>query len=218
MRGIAVSVLLVALSVLETGCMWGYVTYFEPDLRAGREVPHTDPYTNPPPPSAVGLAGGTLSVGCPNIRKFALLPIPWFRRAFRPDELEIELAFSGEPNLVVIDTAAAELMIEGKTLKPSRISYQGRRPAPTYLETIVIPTRARYKLEDPNRVTYLFKLEAREADEFRMSVGEVTVDGARTLIPPLAFTREGSFVVYRSPEKKKATGLDASDSEDAGEF
>jgi len=91
MRGIAVSVLLVALSVVETGCMWGYVTYFEPDLRAGREVPHTDPYTNPPPPSAVGLAGGTLSVGCPNIRKFALLPIPWFRRAFRPDELEIEL-------------------------------------------------------------------------------------------------------------------------------
>jgi hypothetical protein len=209
-RAVCAGVLLVALAALETGCGWGYVTYFEPERRGAREVLHQDPYAHPPPPSAVELAAGSLTVGCTNIRKFLLLPIPWFRWAFNPDELEIELAFSGEPNLAVIDVAAVALTLEGKTILPSRVSYTGRRPAPMYLETIVLPTRDRYKLEDPLLVTYVFKTEASDASEFRMSVGEVTVDGVRTLIPPLAFSREGQFVVYLRAKKKAAAsgGID----------
>jgi hypothetical protein len=202
---------LVAIALLAAslaGCASGYVTYYEPAGVArggsGREVPHADPYTRPPPPAGVELAGGAVAVSCTNLRKFVLLPIPWFRRGFRPMEYEIELAFRGAPGEAVIDTAALALKMDGKTLLPSRVAYRGERPAPVYLETIELPTRARYKLSEPRLVILSFKTDAREAKAFELSLGEVIVDGTRTLLPPLRFSREGQFVAYHFAEKNRA--------------
>jgi hypothetical protein len=81
------SVLLAALALTSGGCATGYVTYYEPPLKGAAPVPHADPYMRPPPPAGVTLGAGSLSVACTNIRKFVLLPIPWLRRGFRPDEV-----------------------------------------------------------------------------------------------------------------------------------
>lgn len=198
-----VSALLAAIALTGTGCATGYVTYYEPPLKGAGPVPHEDPYVRPPPPAGVTLAGGSLSVGCTNMRKFVLLPIPWLRRGFRPDEVLIEVAFAHEPSVAVIDVSSVALTLEGRTLAPFRVSYEGRRPAPVYLETIVLPTRDRYKLTDPKLLTFHFKTEPGGADDFRIDLGEITVDGARTRVGPLTFSREGQFVFYRLPKKNK---------------
>jgi rRNA maturation protein Nop10 len=201
-------VLLTAFALTGAGCASGYVTYYEPTLAGAAKLPHADAYMRPPPPAGVELAGGTLAVGCTNIRKFILLPIPWFRRGFRPPEYEIQLTFRGEPSEAVIDTTAVTLRMDGKTIAPSKVSYQGERPAPTYVETIVLPTLNRYRLEAPRVVTFSFRTDAREAKKFQLTLGEVTVDGARTLVPPIAFSREGQFVAYRFAKKKKKATAD----------
>lgn len=204
----AASALLALLPLAGSGCATGYVTYYEPPLAGGRPVPHDDPYTKPPPPAGVTLAAGSLSVGCANIRKFVLLPIPWFRRGFRPDELHFEVAFHHEPEVAVVDTSAVSLTLEGKTLKPFRVAYEGRRPAPVYLETVELPTRDRYKLSEPQRLLLHFKTEPGGADALRLDLGEVTVDGARTRVGPLTFSREGQFVIYRMPRRNQPDPLD----------
>ena len=205
-RAIVAAVLLCAVAASEVGCAWGYVTYFEPERKGAREVPHRDPYMRPPPRSGVELDDGTLSVGCTNLRKFVLLPIPWLRRGFRPWEVEIELAFLAEPHVAVIDLASVALTLDGRTVRPSRVEYRGERPPPTYVETLVLPIRGRTRLDAPRLVTFTFSTEIRDASEFRMSLGEFSVDGTRTLLPPLTFSREGQFVVYRLPEKKASSG------------
>jgi hypothetical protein len=202
-RRFAAAAGLLALLALGSGCATGYVTYYEPAGASSRPVPHDDPYMRPPPPAGAKLAAGDLSIGCSNIRKFVLLPIPWFRRGFRPDEIEIELAFAHEPSVAVVDVQSIALTLEGRTLTPSRVAYEGRRPAPVYVETIVLPTRARYKLTDPQRLVLTFKTELGGADDFRIDLGDVTVDGATTRVGPLEFSREGQFVFYRLPEKNK---------------
>jgi len=207
MRTVAACLLLVALAAVEAGCATGYVTYYEPTQK-GVPVLHPDPYTRPPAPSGVALAGGALSVSCPNLRKFVLLPIPWFRRGFRPAEVQIDVNFAGDPSLAIVDVGAAAMTVDGKSIRPSRVEYQGERPAPVYFESIVLATRDRYKLEEPRRLTYTFKNDLGDADEFRMNIGEVVVDGTRTLIQPLTFTREGQFVIYRVPSKGKAAPAD----------
>ena len=197
------SALLAALALGGSGCATGYVTYYEPPLAGARPVPHADPYMKSPPPAGVTLAAGSLSVGCTNIRKFVLLPIPWFRRGFRPDEVQIEVAFHRDPEIAVVDTSAMTLTLEGRTLAPFRVAYEGRRPAPTYFETVVLPTRDRYKLTEPQRLMLHFKTEPGGADDFRLELGEISVDGARTRVGPLKFSREGQFVVYRIPSTNK---------------
>jgi hypothetical protein len=202
----SVSALLAALALSGSGCATGYVTYYEPPLKAAAPVPHADPYVRPPPPAGVRLAGGSFSVGCTNLRKFVLLPFPWLRRGFRPDEVQIEVAFAHEPKLAVIDVASVSLTLEGRTLAPFRVAYEGRRPAPVHLETVVLPTRDRYKLTEPQLITFHFKTEPGGADDFRIDLGEITVDGARTRVGPLTFSREGQFVFYRMPKKNKPGG------------
>src|SRR5688572_4193988 len=86
---LAPALLLAASAITHAGCGVGYVTYFEPQLRGARAVPHTDPYTRPPPPAGVEVQPGTVSLGSPNLRKFLLLPIPWFRLSFFPRELQV---------------------------------------------------------------------------------------------------------------------------------
>jgi hypothetical protein len=196
-------VLLMLAAGAQIGCAWGYVTYFEPDARGARAAPHPDPYLDPAPPSAVELAPASLSVGCSNLRKFVLLPLPWFFRGFRPSELEITLAFSPEPRSVELDLGAVGVTLDGETIWPSHVEYAGNRPPPTYHEIIALPIGGRVRLEAPTLLTFSFTAEASDASEFRMSLGEVRMDGARVLVPPLAFSREGRFVVYRSPEKRK---------------
>lgn len=186
-----------------SGCATGYVTYYEPPLKGAAPVPHADPYMRPPPPAGVTLGAGSLSVACTNIRKFVLLPIPWLRRGFRPDEVQIEVAFSRQPSIAVIDVASVALTLEGRTLAPIRVAYEGERPAPAYLETVVLPTRDRYKLDEPRRIMLTFKTELGGADDFRIDLGEITLDGARTRVGPLTFSREGQFVFYRMPKKNK---------------
>lgn len=205
--------LLALLAAAETGCAWGYVTYFEPDPRGGRAATHPDPYMDPAPPSAVAFAPASLSVGCSNVRKFVLLPVPWLRRGFRPPELEIALLFSPEPSTVELDLGAVAVTLDGETMWPSHISYEGHRPPPQYFATVALPIGGRARLESPTRLTFTFATEAGDAAALRMSLGELRVDGTRVLIPPLAFTREGRFVVYRSPEKKAAAreGVDPLD-------
>jgi hypothetical protein len=199
----AVTSLLAALALTSGGCATGYVTYYEPPLAGAAPVAHADPYMRPPPPAGVTLAAGSLSVACTNIRKFVLLPIPWLRRGFRPDEVQIEVAFAHEPKQAVIDTAAVSLTLEGRTLAPFRVAYEGRRPPPVHIETVVLPTRDRYKLTEPQLITFWFKTEPGGADDFRLDLGEITVDGARTRVGPLRFSREGQFVFYRMPRKNK---------------
>lgn len=203
--------LLVALAAAEVGCAWGYVTYFHPELKNAREIPHLDPYMRPPPPSAVEVTAGSLAVGSPNIRKFMLLPIPWLRRGFRPVDLQVQLAFSAEPSSVVIDLGAVSATIDGVANRPSHVEYEGRRPAPVHVETVKLPIGGRVRLDSPTLLTFTFGLEAGDADEFRMNLGEIRIDGVRTLLHPLAFEREGDFVVYRSPAKKKAASEDEED-------
>jgi hypothetical protein len=205
-RSIVANALLVALALGAAGCGVGYVTYFEPELRGASPVPHRDPYTRPPPPAGVELGAGAVSVGSPNLRKFLLLPIPWFRLSFFPRELQVELAFRGEPDVAVIDVGAVSATLDGKPIAPAKIEYQGVRPAPEYVRTIVLPGRGRFKLEEPRFVVFTFRPEARDAHELRMSFGELTVDGARTNLGSVAFSREGQFVVYRqAPSNKKRT-------------
>jgi hypothetical protein len=207
-RFLSSAAVLLALLPLANGCATGYVTYYEPPLAGARPVPHDDPYMKPPPPAGVTLGAGALSIGCTNIRKFVLLPIPWFRRGFRPDEVHIEVAFHHDPEVAVVDTSAISLTLEGKTLKPIRVAYEGRRPAPVYLETVVLPTRDRYKLSEPQRLLLHFKTEPGGADDFRLDLGEVMVDGAKTRVGPLTFSREGQFVIYRMPRKRQPDPLD----------
>ena len=213
-RAISLCVLLVALASAETGCAWGYVTFFQPELKGAREVGHRDPYMRPPPPSAVELAGGSLSVGCTNIRKFVFLPFPWLRRGFRPSELQLEVAFTGEPRSVQVDLGSVAVKIGGVSTWPSRVEYEGRRPAPQYVETVKLPTGGRASLDSPTRLTFTFNMDAGDADEFQLSLGEVAIDGKRTLLAPVPFAREGDFVSYHSPEKKRAAGDGEEGSED----
>jgi hypothetical protein len=203
-RFLLAGALLSLLAGFGTGCAWGWVTYFEPDARGARAGAHPDPYMDPAPPSAVEFGPAALSVGCSNVRKFVLLPLPWFFRGFRPSELEISLAFSGEPRVVEVDLGAVGVTLDGEPIWPSHVEYAGNRPPPTYHETVALPVGGRARLESPTRLTFSFPAEASDASEFRMSLGEVRLDGTRVLIPPLAFSREGRFVVYRSPEKKRA--------------
>ncbi len=197
--------LLIALAVTtETGCAWGYVTFFQPALKGAHEIGHRDPYMRPPPPAAVELAAGSLSIGCTNIRKFVFLPIPWLRRGFRPAELQVELAFSGEPRSAQLDLGAVAVKIAGASSRPSRIEYEGRRPAPQYVETVKLPIGGRASLVAPTRITFTFNMDAGDADEFQLSLGEVAIDGKRTLLAPVSFAREGDFVSYHSPKKKTA--------------
>lgn len=194
--------LLLVLAQAALGCASGYVTYFEPVAKGGaRTLPHPDPYVSEPPPAGVELEPGALALGCTNLRKFVLLPIPWFRRGFRPDELEIQLRFLGEPRSAVLDLGAVSLSVGGATLRPARVSYQRERPAPVYLETLRLDFRQRYKLDAPRVVTFVFADDLGDADEFRVTLGELRVDGVRSLPPPVAFTREGEFVVYRLPRR-----------------
>jgi len=208
-----IGVLLIALAATETGCAWGYVTFFEPELKGAREIGHRDPYMRPPPPAAVELAKGSLSIGCTNIRKFVFLPFPWLRRGFRPSELQIEVGFYGEPRTARIDLGTVSLSIAGETSWPSRVEYEGRRPAPQYVETVKLPTGGRVRLDAPTRLTLTFATDAGDADEFKMSLGAIDIDGTRILLPPFEFEREGDFVSYHSPEKKSAPG-DAEPSDD----
>jgi hypothetical protein len=196
-------VLLVLLAAAGTGCAWGYVTYFEPETKGARAAPHPDPYMDPAPPAAVEFAPASLSVRCSNIRKFMLLPVPWLRRGFRPAELEVALVFSPEPRTVELDLGKVGVTLDGEVVWPSRIAYEGNRPPPEYHATVPLPIGGRARLDSPTLLTFIFAAEAGDASEFQMSLGEVTVDGTRMLIPPLSFSREGQFVTYRSPEKKK---------------
>ena len=196
--------LLAACAVAQHGCGVGYVTYFEPELRGARALPHRDPYTRPPPPAAVEVAPGPVSVGSPNLRKFLLLPIPWLRWSFFPRELQVELAFHGEPSAAVLDVGAVLATLDGKPVAPAKIEYQGARPAPEYVRTIALPSRGRIRLEDPRAVVFTYRAEARDADELRIQFGELSVDGRRAAVPSVAFTREGQFVVYRRPKKPVA--------------
>jgi hypothetical protein len=204
MRAITLGVLLLALVASETGCALGYVTFFQPEVKGAREVGHQDPYMRPPPPSAVEVAGGTLSIGCTNIRKFVFLPIPWLRRGFRPTELQLEVAFSGEPKTAQVDLGAVAVKIAGASIRPNRIEYEGRRPAPQYVETIRLPIGGRATLDAPTHITFTFNMDAGDAEEFQLSLGEVGIDGKRTLLAPVPFEREGDFVSYHNPDKKKA--------------
>lgn len=204
MRLLPAALVLAALSISQTGCGVGYVTYFEPDLHGGRAVPHRDPYTRPPPPAAVEVVPRTVSVGSPNLRKFLLLPIPWFRLSFFPRELQVELAFQGDPKLAVLDVGAVTATLDGKPVEPAKIEYQGVRPAPEYVRTIPLPRRGLIKLEDPRSVVFTYRAEAGDADALRIQFGELTVDGRRAVVPSVGFTREGQFVVYRRPKKPPA--------------
>ena len=96
----------------------------------------------------------------------------------------------------------------GETLVPSRIEYTGTRPPPEYQRTIVLPSRDRFRLDRPTLVTFIFGSEARDAAEFRIELGEIVLDGTRTRIPPLAFSREGQFAAYRRPKKPTAPPTD----------
>jgi hypothetical protein len=203
-RSAALGVLLLALVATETGCAWGYVTFFQPEVKGAREVGHRDPYMRPPPPSAVEVAGGSLSIGCTNVRKFVFLPIPWLRRGFRPGELQVEVGFTGEPKKAQVDLGAVAVKIAGASSRPSRIEYEGRRPAPLYVETVKLPIGGRATLDSPTRITFTFNMDAGDADEFQLILGEVGIDGKRTLLAPVSFEREGDFVSYRNPGKKKA--------------
>jgi hypothetical protein len=204
MRLLPAALLAAALSISQSGCGVGYVTYFEPDLRTGRAVPHRDPYTRPPPPAAVEIVPRTVSVGSPNLRKFLLLPIPWFRLSFFPRELQVELAFEGDPKLAVLDVGAVRATLDGQPVEPAKIEYQGVRPAPEYVRTIALPRRGLLSLEDPRAVVFTYRAEAGDADALRIEFGELTVDGRRAVVPSVAFTREGQFVVYRRPKKPAA--------------
>jgi hypothetical protein len=192
---------LAALCISQAGCGVGYVTYFEPELRGGRAVAHRDPYTRPPPPTAVEVVPRTVSVGSPNLRKFLLLPIPWFRLSFFPRELQVELAFHGEPSVAVLDVGAVTATLDGKPVEPAKIEYLGVRPAPEYVRTIVLPRRGLLELEDPRAVVFTYRAEAGDADTLRIQFGELTVDGVRASVPSVGFEREGQFVVYRRPKK-----------------
>ena len=61
-----------------------------------------------------------------------LLPLPWFRRSFRPAELQIELIFSPEPSSVKLDLGAVAVTLDDDPILPSRVVHVGRRPAPRY--------------------------------------------------------------------------------------
>ena len=204
LRAITLGLLLLVLLASETGCAWGYVAFFQPEVKGARAIGHEDPYMRPPPPSAVELAGGSLSVGCTNIRKFVFLPIIWLRRGFRPGELQVEVAFTGEPKKAQVDLGAIAVKIAGASIRPNRIEYEGRRPAPQYVETIKLPIGGRATLDAPTHITFTFNMDAGDADEFQLSLGEVAIDGKRTLLTPVSFEREGDFVSYHSPDKKKA--------------
>jgi hypothetical protein len=204
MRLLPILLVLAALSISQTGCGVGYVTYFEPALRGGRAVPHPDPYTRPPPPAAVEVMPRTVSVGSPNLRKFLLLPIPWFRLSFFPRELQVALTFHGEPSVAVIDLGAVSATLDGQPVIPAKIEYQGVRPAPEYVRTISLPNRGLIKMEDPRALIFTYRAEAGDADALQIRFGELTVDGKRATVPSVAFTREGQFVVYRRPKKPAA--------------
>jgi hypothetical protein len=195
---------LAALSLVQAGCGVGYVTYFEPELSGARAVPHTDPYTRPPPPAGVEVQPGTVSLGSPNLRKFLLLPIPWFRLSFFPRELQVALTFHGEPSVAVLDLGAVSATLDGKPVVPAKVEYQGVRPAPEYVRTILLPNRGLIKMEDPRAVIFTYRAEAGDADALHIRFGELTVDGKRSVVPSVAFTREGQFVVYRRPKKPAA--------------
>jgi len=66
---------------------------------------------------------------------------------------------------------------------------------------------------DPRLVTFTFHTEIGDAEELRMSLGEISVDVTRTLLPPLAFSREGQFVVYRLPQKEVPANGEPGDGE-----
>lgn len=208
MPRLCAGVLLVALAAAEVGCAWGYVTYFQPQAKGTRAIGHADPYMRPPPPAGAELSTGAISIGCTNIRKFMLLPIPWLRRGFRPGELHVELGFTTDPSKVRVDLGALGATIDGVARRPSRIEYEGRRPAPRYVETIVLPMGGRARLDEPIRLILTFDSDLGGVDGFVVSVGDLDVDGKRIQLPPLSFEREGDFVVYRSPEKKKASPED----------
>jgi hypothetical protein len=158
---------------------------------------------DPPPPAAVAFEPASLSVRCSNIRKFMLLPLPWLRRGFRPAELELALVFSPEPRTVELDLGKLGVTMDGEVVWPARIRYEGNRPPPQYHATVPLPIGGRARLDSPTLLVLTFAMDAGDADEFRMSLGEVIVDGTRMLIPPLTFSREGQFVTYRSPDKDK---------------
>jgi hypothetical protein len=200
-KSLLAGVLLVLLAAAGTGCAWGYVTYFEPDPKGGHAATHPDPWMDPPPPAAVAFEPASLSVRCSNIRKFMLLPLPWLRRGFRPAELEVALVFSPEPRTVELDLGKVGVTMDGEVIWPARIRYEGNRPPPQYHATVPLPIGGRARLDSPTLLVLTFAMDAGDAEEFRMSLGEVTVDGTRMLIPPLSFSREGQFVTYRSPDK-----------------
>jgi hypothetical protein len=202
-KAICAAVLL-ALAALETGCAYGYVTYFQPELAGARTVEHPDPYLHPPPPAGVELEAGSFSASCTNLRKFVLVPVPWLRRGFRPAELEIEIRFSHGPRVVEIDLGSVGVTLDGERVWPIRIEYEGRRPAPRYAETVALPIGGRARLESPSLLTLTFSAEAADASEFRVEFGEIRVDGVRTLTRPLTFARQGQFVSYKTPKKKGA--------------
>jgi len=214
LKAICAGVLLLALAALETGCAYGYVTYFQPELAGAREVEHPDPYLHPPPPSGVELGAGSFSASCTNLRKFVLMPIPWFRCGFRPAELQVEIRFAQGPRVVEIDLGSVGVTLDGERVWPSRIAYEGRRPAPSYTETVALPIGGRARLESPSLLTLTFSAEASDASEFLVELGEIRVDGARSLTRPLTFSRQGQFVEYRTPRRKstlpdaEATSLD----------
>jgi hypothetical protein len=217
MPRLCAGVLLVALAAAEMGCAVGYVTYFHPEVN-GAPIPHRDPYMRPPPPAGAKLVDGAMWVGCENIRKFVLLPIPWLRRGFRPMELEVELGFSGDPETVRVDLGSLGATIDGEARRPLKIQYEGRRPAPRYVETIKLPAGGRARLDAPIRLILTFDDELRGADKVVVNVGDIDVDGRKIRLPPLSFEREGDFVVYRLPEKKKAAPTDEMDVESTDVF
>jgi hypothetical protein len=217
MRKLCAGVLLAVCAAGSVGCAVGYVTYFKPQMN-GAPVPHRDPYMRPPPPAGAELSDGALSIGCTNIRKFMLLPIPWLRRGFRPMEMEVELGFPGQPDTVRVELGAMGATIDGVARRPLRIQYEGRRPAPRHVETTKLPVGGRARLDAPIRLVLVFDDELRSADRFQVTVGEIDVDGRKIRLPPLAFEREGDFVVYRSPAKKKAPPSDEMDVESSDVF
>ena len=197
--------LLVVSAITESGCAWGYVTYFQPELKGAPPVVHADPYMRPPPPSGAELVKGSVSVDCTNIRKFVFLPFPWLRRGFRPAELQVELTFEGEPAQVQVDLGSVAASLNGVSSWPARIEYEGRRPAPRYVETVQLRNNGSpATLYAPTKLVFSFATEAGDADEFKMSIGALKIDGARVLVPPVAFSREGDFVSYHLPKKNKA--------------
>lgn len=203
-KAICACVLLLALAALETSCAYGYVTYFQPERAGAREVEHLDPYLHPPPPSGVEIEAGSFSASCANLRKFVLVPIPWFRRGFRPAELTVEIRFSHGPRVVEIDLGSVGVTLDGERVWPSRVEYEGWRPAPSYTETVALPIGGRVRLETPSLLTLTFSAEASDASKFLVELGEIRVDGARTLTRPLTFSRQGQFVSYKTPKKKGA--------------